>query len=213
MANKVQQTENDIMVETKGQLEVFFDKYGNKLLWVLAVVTVVAVAAFAIYNISVNSNKSTEAEAGAALAVVIDAVGGAEEYVTIVETYEGSNAANTAAYLAGAAYLKANDLENAKKYLEMYKNIEGEAGEIINALVYSLRGDLAVEQNDLAAAVELFRQAMTASNDPISYTDNAQKLALVYEAMGDKAQAQQCYKDIVKKYPEQERNYAKYIFE
>lgn len=213
MANKVQQPENDIMVETKGKLEVFFDKYGNKLLWTLACVTVIAVAAFAIYNISSNKGKANEAEAGAALATVISAVGGAEEYVAIVENYEGSDAANTAAYLAGASYLKADDFENAKKYLEMYKNVEGDAGEIINAMVYSLRGDLAVEQNSLETAVELFRQAMAASDDPISYADNAKKLALVYEAMGDKAQAQQCYKDIVAKFPEQERNYAKFLFE
>ena len=45
MANKVQMPENDLMVETKGKLELFFDKYGNKLLWTLACVTVIAVAA------------------------------------------------------------------------------------------------------------------------------------------------------------------------
>ena len=38
MANKVQNPETDIMVETKGKLELFFDKNGNKLLWGLIIV-------------------------------------------------------------------------------------------------------------------------------------------------------------------------------
>ena len=32
MTNKVQTPETDIMVETKGKLETFFDNYGNKVL-------------------------------------------------------------------------------------------------------------------------------------------------------------------------------------
>ena len=51
------------------------------------------------------------------------------------------------------------------------------------------------------------------SDEPMTYTENAQKLALVYEAMGDMAKAQQCYKDIVAKYPEQKRAFAKFIAE
>ena len=31
MANKVQESQTDLMVETKGKLELFFDNYGNKL--------------------------------------------------------------------------------------------------------------------------------------------------------------------------------------
>ena len=213
MANKVQQPENDLMVETKGKLELFFDKYGNKLLVVLACVTIVAVCGFVIYNISHNRGEKREAIAGAALANVINAAGSAEEFAAIVEEYSNTQVANTAAYMAGASYLEAGDLENAKLYLAKYENVGGAAGEILNALVYSLRGDIAVEENDLQSAEGLYRQAMEASNDPMTYTENAQKLALVYDAMGDKAKAQQCYKDIVAKYPEQQRNLSKYIVE
>ncbi len=211
MANKVQTPENDIMVETKGKLELFFDKYGNKLLWALAIITVVAVAALLIYNISHNRTLKNEAVADTALAAVIGTDGTAEEYVAIIEQYGKTKAANTAAYLAGAAYLEAGDMENAKLYLEKYAKSEGAVGEIINALVLMLRGDLAVEQNDLQSAEALYREAMTCSNDPVTYTENAQKLALVYTAMGDEAKAEQCYKDIVAKYPEQARAYSKFI--
>ena len=74
-----------------------------------------------------------------------------------------------------------------------------------------LRGDLAVEQNDLQSAEALYLESMACSNDPVTYTEGAQKLALVYAAMGDEAKAEQCYKDIVAKYPEQARAYTKYI--
>ena len=51
MANKVQNPETDLMVETKGKLEIFFDNYGNKLLWGLVGITVIAVAIFLVVSI------------------------------------------------------------------------------------------------------------------------------------------------------------------
>lgn len=213
MANKVQQPENDIMVETKGKLELFFDNYGNKLLWALGCVTALALCAFLVYTFVHHRNEKNEMTAGAALAAVVEADGAAEEYVALVDEYAGTKAANTASYMAGAAYLESGDLANAKLYLEKYENAEGAAGELINAVVLSLRGDIAVEENDLQSAETLYREAMAMSDEPMTYTENAQKLALVYEAMGDMAKAQQCYKDIVAKYPEQKRAFAKFIAE
>lgn len=211
MTNKVHQPENDIMVETKGKLELFFDKYGNKLLVALGVITVLALAFFLVSSIAENRAAKREVMADAALAVALNGEGTAEEYVAVVEEYGKTKAGNTAAYLAGAAYLEAGDMENAKLYLEKYNNAEGAAGEIINALVLMLRGDLAVEQNDLQSAEALYRESMQCSNDPVTYTNGVQKLALVYQAMGDDAKAEQCYKELIAKYPEQARNYTKYI--
>ncbi|MBO5672235.1 MAG: hypothetical protein J6R81_03585 [Alistipes sp.] len=211
MTNKVHQPENDIMVETKGKLELFFDKYGNKLLTGLGCITVIAIGFFLVSSIAENRNAKREAMADAALAVALNGEGVAEEFVAVVEEYGKTKAGNTAAYLAGAAYLEAGDMENAKLYLEKYNNAKGVAGEIINALVLMLRGDLAVEQNDLQSAEALYLESMACSNDPVTYTEGAQKLALVYAAMGDEAKAEQCYKDIVAKYPEQARAYSKYI--
>ena len=213
MANKVQQPENDLMVETKGKLELFFDKYGNKLLVVLACITIVAVCGFVIYNISHNRGEKREAIAGAALANVINAAGSAEEFAAIVEEYSNTQVANTAAYMAGASYLEAGDLENAKLYLAKYENVGGAAGEILNALVYSLRGDIAVEENDLQSAVELFKKAASASDDSYSFITYNERLALVYAAMGDEAASVECYKNIVKEYPATERQYQRFIKE
>lgn len=213
MANKVQNPENDLMVETKGKLETFFDNYGNKLLWGLVAVTVIAVAIYLVVSITKSSTEKRENTAQAALTVALTTEAGVEEYVAIVEEYNGTKAANTATYMAGAEYLKAGDLANAKSYLEKYADAEGAAGEVINGLVRTLRGDIAVEENDLQTAADLYNKAIEASDDIYTYENNARKLALVYIAMGDVAKAQQTYKAIVEKYPELKSKYAKYIAE
>lgn len=213
MANKVQMPENDLMVETKGKLELFFDKYGSKLLKGLIAVTLIAVAIFAWVSISSNSDLKKENAAQAALTVALTTERDVASFEAIVNEYEGTKAANTAAYLAGAEYLKAGDIANAKASLAKYADVEGAAGEVINALVYTLRGDVAVEENDLQTAAELYRKAIAANEEVLNVEAATKKLALVLEAMGDKAAAMEAYKALVEKHPDLKAQYAKYIFE
>ena len=213
MANKVQNPETDIMVETKGKLELFFDNYGNKVLKALVGITLVAVAIFVVVGIMNNSAEKKENAAQAALTVALTTEAEVEAYVAIANDYAGTKAANTAVYMAGAEYLEAGDLENAKAYLAKYENAEGAAGEIINALVYTLRGDIAVEENDLQSAADLYVKAIAASADVYTAENNTLKLALVYTAMGDAVKAQQTYKELVARFPELKQKYTKYIAE
>jgi tetratricopeptide (TPR) repeat protein len=213
MANKVQNPEHDLMVETKGKLETFFDNYGNKILWTLIGITITAVAVYLVLSFMNSSNQKKENTAQAALTVALTTEADVAAYVAIVDEYAGTKAANTAAYMAGAEYLQAGDLENAKAYLAKYTNAEGAAGEIINALVYTLRGDIAVEENDLQSAADLFNKAIEASNDEFTYENNARKLALVYGAMGDNDKVQEVYKNLIAKYPDLKMTYTKYLAE
>lgn len=213
MANKVQNPEHDLMVETKGKLETFFDNYGNKILWTLIGITITAVAVYLVLSFMNSSNQKKENTAQAALTVALTTEADVAAYVAIVDEYAGTKAANTAAYMAGAEYLQAGDLENAKVYLAKYTNAEGAAGEIINALVYTLRGDIAVEENDLQSAADLFNKAIEASNDEFTYENNARKLALVYGAMGDNDKVQEVYKNLIAKYPDLKMTYTKYLAE
>lgn len=213
MANKVQNPEHDLMVETKGKLETFFDNYGNKILWTLIGITIAAVAVYLVLSFMNSSNQKKENTAQAALTVALTTEADVAAYVAIVDEYAGTKAANTAAYMAGAEYLQAGDLENAKAYLAKYTNAEGAAGEIINALVYTLRGDIAVEENDLQSAADLFNKAIEASDDEFTYENNARKLALVYGAMGDNDKVQEVYKNLIAKYPDLKMTYTKYLAE
>lgn len=211
MANNVQKPENDLMVETKGKLELFFDKHGNKILWTLIIAGLVLSAFFLIKNFSDNRHAQKEEAASVAMGNELNGTKGVEGFDKIQTEYEGTAAANTSAFLAAAAALEAGDLAKAEAELAKYENVEGAAGEMLNAKVLGLKGDIAVEKKELEAAANYFAEAIEASDDEHTYVTYGQKLALVYEAMGDEAKAQQCYKDIVKKYPQQERAMAKYI--
>ena len=209
MANNVKNAEADVMVEAKGKLELFFDKYGNKILWALVIVGIIVCGFFVFRSMAERRAEAKNEAASVALAAAVTA----EDFAAVVADFEGSDVANNAAYMAGAEYLKAGDLVNAKKYLEMYVNGEGAAAELINAQVYGLRGDIAVEENDLQSAVELFKKAASASDDSYSFITFNEKLALVYAAMGDEAASVECYKNIVKEYPATERQYQRFIKE
>lgn len=213
MTNKVQNPENDLMVETKGKLEVFFEKYGDKLLKAVIGLAIAAVVVFFAVNMINGSSEEKEQAAQAALTVALTSDAEVEAYQAIIAEYAGTAAANTAAYVAGAELLKAGDVEGAKAMLESYKNGEGTAAEVINALVYSLRGDIAVEQNDLQTAANLFAEAIAASADIQNWETNSIKLALVYTAMGDVVKAEETYEALVARFPELKQKYVKYIAE
>ena len=213
MTNKVQNPENDLMVETKGKLEVFFEKYGDKLLKTVIGLAIAAVVVFFAVNMINGSSEEKEQAAQAALTVALTSDAEVEAYQAIIAEYAGTAAANTAAYVAGAELLKAGDVEGTKAMLESYKNGEGTAAEVINALVYSLRGDIAVEQNDLQTAANLFAEAIAASADIQNWETNSTKLALVYAAMGDVVKAEETYEALVARFPELKQKYVKYIAE
>lgn len=211
MTNNVQTPENDLMVETKGKLELFFDKHGNKLLWALVIVGVALSIFFIVKNVAGNRHAEKEQAASMAMAEELNGANSVEGYDKIQAEYEGTAAANSAAYLAAVAALQAGDIEKAEAELAAYTEAEGAAGEMLNAKVLGLKGDIAVEKNDLQTAAERFAEAAAASNDEHTFVTYTKKLALVYAAMGDEAKAQECYKSIVAKYPAQERAMAKYI--
>ena len=211
MTNNVQTPETDLMVETKGKLELFFDKNGNKLLWAIIIVGFALGAFFIFKNYSDSRNERKEKNASTAIANEMNGTQSVEGYEKVQEDYAGTQSANTACYLAAAAALKGGDLEKAEAELAKYKMTEGAAGEMLNAKVLGLRGDIAVEKDDLQTAAQLFADAAKASDDEHTFVTYTKKLANVYEAMNDNAKAQECYKEIVKKYPSQERAMAKFI--
>ncbi len=211
MANNVQNPQNDLMVETKGKLELFFDKHGNKILWALIIVGLVFSAFFIFKNYGESRKQVKEQNASVAMANELNGAKSVEGFDKVQEEYKGTAAANTAAYLAAATALQNGDLATAEAELAKYEKAEGAAGEMLNAKVLGLKGDIAVENNDLDAAAKCFAEAAAASNDEHTFVTYTKKLALVYEEMGDKAKAQECYKEIVKKYPAQEFELTKSI--
>ena len=228
MTKKVHTPETDILVESKGKIESFFDKYGNKLMWALVAITVVAVGIFIWSNISAQKAQDHEQEAqikffevlnnsGAANNTAdsfsVDYAATAEAYLAIANQYNKTAAGNTSYFMAASSFLYAGDFENAKAAIAKFQDIEGNYGKHINAMALALKGDIAVEEKDYQSAAANFEQALAASHNADIYGTNAAKLGLVYEAMGDEAKAQVVYKEATTKYPSLANKFAKYIKE
>lgn len=205
MANKVNTPDTDIIVDAKGKLEVLFEKYGKTLLWVLVVIGI-AVGGYFLYK-SYSDSKEQERIAKAEKIATIDLATEAEAGAVAAHAnsadVKDTASANFLNYLAASRYVAEDDIENAKVYFAKVKDFSNSAfGAMLNAATYGLRGDIAVAEDDLQAAVENFKKAVAASDDEHSFITYSEKLARVYNALGDKQAAMQCYKDIVAKYPD-----------
>jgi tetratricopeptide (TPR) repeat protein len=113
-------------------------------------------------------------------------------FLDVVEQYGSTAAGNIAKHYAGICYLRLGDLENAEKYLSSYKAVNELAAEVVNAQNLGLRGDIAVEQGNYAAAVALYKKAVAASENIYTAPLYLYKQTLAYAALGDKAGAQAC---------------------
>lgn len=212
MANKSKAPQTDIMVETKGKLELFFEKYGNKVLWTLVILGVVLCAYFIFSN---RKEQKATVEYNNALvqlanANILDTI---EAYEDVVANCGNGDVANIARFYAAAKALEGGDIANAKMHIEAFNtSLTGDFGAMINAMAYGLRGDIAVDEKNYDAAIENFKAAVAASRDQHTFEVYNQKLARVYEANGNAEAAMECYKAIVEKYPSLEASYSRYIW-
>jgi len=217
MANKVENPQQDVMIEAKGKLETFFEKHSKRILWGLLIVACVCVIFLLWRGRSERRAHAAEANAQVALVAAYDALelndyaGAAAAAEEVASKYEGTDAANLAAYIAGASYVKLGDFDNARKQLAKYEAKEGAAADMIAAMALGLQGDIAVEQDDLQAAADFFSKAAAASADPVTEPMFLRKLAAVYAAQGEQDKAAECYRKIAEKYPAQAVSVEKYL--
>ena len=209
---KIQNQQEAAVAEAVSKTEQFFQQNGKKV--VLAVVAVVALAvAGYLYKslvIDANAEKASELIIEAqnrfgvetpdfALALNGDENGAG--FLDVVEQYGSTASGNIAKHYAGICYLRLGDLENADKYLAMYKPVNKLGAEVVNAQNLGLRGDIAVENGDYEAAVALYKKAVAASANIYTAPLYLYKQIVVYAALGNKAEAQKCFDTIQAKYP------------
>ena len=209
---KIQNQQEAAVAEAVSKTEQFFQQNGKKV--VLAVIAVVALAvAGYLYKslvIDANAEKASELIIEAqnrfgvetpdfALALNGDENGAG--FLDVVEQYGSTASGNIAKHYAGICYLRLGDLENADKYLAMYKPVNKLGAEVVNAQNLGLRGDIAVENGDYEAAVALYKKAVAASANIYTAPLYLYKQIVVFAALGNKAEAQKCFDTIQAKYP------------
>ena len=200
---QIQNPQDAAVVEAVGKTEKFFQENGKKVMIAVIAIVAVAVAGYLVKSLVIDANAEKAAE------LIIDAqdrfgvenpdfalaLNGDENgagFLDVVEQYGSTVSGNLAKHYAGICYLRLGDLENAEKYLSMYKAVKELPGEIVNAQNLGLRGDIAVEKGEYEAAVALYKKAVAASENIFTAPLYLYKQVRAYAALGNKAEATKC---------------------
>jgi len=122
-------------------------------------------------------------------------------FIDVIDSYGSTPAGNLAKHYAGICYLHLGDLDAAEKYLSKYSAVKGLPAQIVNAQNFGLRGDIAVEQGDMAKAVKFYEKAVKASDNIYTAPLFLRKMGMALNAQGKTKEAVAAYKKILASYP------------
>ena len=211
MAKKENQQEAAV-AEAVSKTEQFFQENGKKVVIAVVAIVVGAVAGYLYKSLVIDANAEKASELiieaqdrfgvqNPDFALALNGDENGAGFLDVVEQYGSTAAGNLAKHYAGICYLRLGDLENAEKYLSMYKSVNELGAEVVNAQNLGLRGDIAVERGEYEAAVALYKKAVAASENVYTAPLFLYKQLLAYVALGNKAEAQKCYDTLQAQYP------------
>jgi len=117
-------------------------------------------------------------------------------FAQIIEDY-GSKAGKAMYLYAGVCELQLGNYESALEYLKKYKGKEP----ILAARAKACEGDAYVGMGDYESALAAYKKAAAVSENNFAAAYLV-KEGLVYEKLGDKAAALECYKSVKDLYPQ-----------
>ena len=212
MAKEVVTPQEEMLESAKAQTENFFEK--NSKMVVVAIVAIFALAAVVFgYKKVIVEPRMTKAQEmlfeaqyqfesqNADFALALNGNENTPGFAQVVEQYGNTPAGNLARMYAAACSLRLGEFAQAQSYINSFKNVKGVPGEIINAMAAGIKGDIAVENGDNAAAAKLFEQAAKVSENDFTTPMYLRKAALAYAAMGNDAKATELMKVINEQYP------------
>lgn len=211
MAKEVLTPEEQMLHEAHVQTENFFEKHSKMVVVAIIVIFALATAIFG-YKKLVSEPRMNKAQemlyqaqyrfeqqnADYALALNGDEV--APGFVDVVEQYGNTPAGNLANLYAAACSLRLGDYDAAQKYINNYSDVDGIPGDIINAMAAGIKGEIAVEKKDYAAAATLFEQAAKMSENEFTTPMYLRKAAVVYKELGQVEKAKELYQIIKDSY-------------
>lgn len=212
MAKEVVTPQDEMLASAQTQGENFFEKNSKMVVVAIVVIFALAAAIFGYKKVIVEPrmNKAQEMlfeaqyqfeSQNADFALALNGNENTPGFAQVVEQYGNTPAGNLARMYAAACSLRLGEFDQAQSYINSFKNVKGVPGEIINAMAAGIKGDIAVEKGDNAAAAKLFEQAAKVSENDFTTPMYLRKAALAYSAMGDAAKAEELLKVINEQYP------------
>ena len=212
MAKEVVTPQDEMLASAQTQGENFFEKNSKMVVVAIVVIFALAAAIFGYKKVIVEPrmNKAQEMlfeaqyqfeSQNADFALALNGNENTPGFAQVVEQYGNTPAGNLARMYAAACSLRLGEFDQAQSYINSFKNVKGVPGEIINAMAAGIKGDIAVEKGDNAAAAKLFEQAAKVSENDFTTPMYLRKAALAYAAMGNDAKAEELMKVINEQYP------------
>lgn len=214
MANteKLGQKEENITLENENSVKNFFQNNQKVIYGILIGILVVIAACLALYKFYFmpRAERASEAMYGTLNAVCVNgvlandsltltkALEGDDEidgFLSVIDGYKGTKAANTAKYWAGLCYLALDNKEEAAEMLQGFKKKE-------NFMWYKaqlLLGDLADDQGDVENAKKYYNTAIKGETAAVA-PEALWKLGMLAERDGNWAEAFDCYQQIKDNY-------------
>ncbi len=211
MAKQVMTPQEEALAQAQTQTENFFEKHSKAVVIAMIAIFVLAAAIFG-YKKLVSEPRMQAAqemlfeaqyqfeqqEADYALALNGDEnIAG---FAQVAEQYGNTPAGNLANLYAAACAIRLGEFDAAESYLSKFHKVKGTPGEIINAMAAGLKGDIAVEKGDNAAAAAAFEAAAKVSDNLYTTPLYLRKAAQAYSAAGNEAKAQECLSIIADQY-------------
>ena len=204
--------EPESLGEAMNKTELFFQKNGRLVTYIFLALLVIAALVFGYRSLIVQPRIEKAAEMIAQaqarfeaenpdfeLALQGDANGAG--FLDVIDQYGSTPSGNLAKHYAGICYLRTGDLENAAAYLAKFSPVKGIPGALINAQNYGLQGDVAVEQQNYAAAVKFYEKAVAAADNNMTAPMYLRKAGLAEQAQGNMEKAAAYYERILTSYP------------
>ena len=212
MAKEVMTPQEEALANAQTQTENFFEKHSKMV--VIAMIAIFALAAVVFgYKKLVSEPRLNAAQEmlykaqynfeqqNSDIALALNGDENTPGFAQVAEQYGNTPAGNLANLYAAACAIRLGDFDGAEKYLAKFNKVKGIPGEIVNAMAAGLKGDIAVEKGDNAAAAAAFEAAAKLSDNMYTAPLYLRKAAQAYTAAGNEAKAQECLDIVLDKYP------------
>ncbi len=196
----------EVLAERIGRSEAFLKK-NSKVLGGVLVAALVLIGGILFFQIN-NQNQNEKAQAEMFQAVyyfeqdsvdfALNGDGINKGFLSIVEDYPRTDAANLAHFYIGSIYLSQKNFQGALDHLEEFSSSDY----LVQPKAYSLIGDANLELGNIDAAISSYTKAARTNENKYMSPKYLAKLAVAQEEAGKIEDAIKTYSEIEEKYYE-----------